>query len=1021
MSANSPRLAVWMLWVAAALSACSPKITAPPEPPSSVRRGDDAFRYQQYALAIDSYREYVDQTEHGAYTASVMYKTALAEYRLARYRATLSTLDELAERYPKGHWVQVEALRGDAERALGNTLAALQDWEKAWKLASDKDRQKLRKRIVSAAQDLSDVELARARRLTTDQGFGALIDRQISARQPPELSEPVPNAGDDSTLEAADTQGRKAPVLTEEPTEPVTTVPPREVMLPPKAPASAGVEAEPLPPPSDTAWAAPAPAAPTPAPAPIEKTVAAGEAQIGCLLPLSGAARSLGDRAMRGVRLVFGADDKRLVVADTESNPAVAVRQFEQLARDPRVLAVIGPLRGEDAEAVARRAEELQVPVLLLSPRDGSNGQFVLQVGVTHAEQISGLLDYAMGKIRLRRFGILYPKQAADDASAFRSQVEQRGGTIVGAVAYPPGTRNLMSDAATVRKWHDRENLQAVFLPDGAAVAGPFATFLQREMPDVTLVGTQGWEVLADPHHRLNGVLFTDGFYTDSQRLGTRAFVKRFQQAYNKAPGLIEADAYDAATLAERALAKGAGSPANFLKAFRTLGSVNGATGDVAVTAQGLQRNVFLLQLSDGRLEEIGELPSAIAQQGAGGSLPPVPRTAPATLMPAAPRLSARGAPQPDEPVDAVANTPPPRAETVAHVAPIAASPSIDGATSTAKVACLLPLTGPDHAYGKRALAGLRLAFADVPEQLVVRDTGGDPVATADWLTKLKDDPQVVAVVGPLRSSEADAAAPIAERQRLPLLLLSQREGLAGPYVMQVAMTRTQQARLLVHYAVSALRLRRFGVVYPDDLYGSSFAATFRKQVAEQGATIVGTHAYAPGTPSFASALTAVSGWQRDGLDALFIPDGASTATALATDVRREMPSLVLLGTESWNDAKTLSDAGTAIDGVVFADAFFAGSARPSTREFVEQFRQRAGQAPTVFEAQAFDAGMALRRVIAGGATTREQIVAALSALGTFQGAGELRAVPGGLERSVSLLRYHDGRVEEVSAGAAES
>ena len=1024
MLPHGPRercLAGCVLWVVVALAACSPKVTAPPEPPTSVRRGDDAFRYQQYATAIDAYRSYIDQPEQGAYTARVMYKTALAEYRLGRYRAALATLDELGQRYPKGHWVQVEALRGDSERALGNTLVALQDWEKAWKVAGDKDRQKLRKRIIAAAQDLSDVDLARARRLVTDEGFGALLDRQIAARQPPELAEPVPNAAEGSTLEAADSEGGHLPPVTEEPTEPVANVEPADVTAPRNAPAAAPAREEPPLPPAGATL--PAPTAPAPSSAPIEKQVTRGTGQIGCLLPLSGPARSLGERAMRGVRLVFGADNSRLVLADTESDPGVAARQFEQLARDPKVLAVIGPVRSEDVQGVASRAEELHVPLLPLSPRDGLNGPFVLQVGVTRAAQVTGLLDYAMGKIRLRRVGLLYPKDAGDLVAAFSSEVEGRGGTIVGAIAYAPGTQSLTSEAATIRKWRDRDNLQAVFLPDRAAVAAQFAKFLQREMPDVTLLGVQGWEALADRRNSLNGILFTNGFYAGSGRPATRAFVKRFQQAYGNAPGLIEADAYDAATLAERALDRGASSPADWLHALRGLGSFQGAAGDVTVTAQGVLRSVFLLQVSGGRLEEVGEAPSSLARETANAERAEAPHAVVTTASTDVQRLPPHSEPLRDEPLDTVASAPPPPAQTTApHPAsPAVAAAVADAVPTTAKVACILPLTGPDQAYGKRALAGLRLAFADAPDHLVVRDTGGDPATTADWLAGLQDDADVVAVVGPLRSSEAEVAAPIAERQRLPLLLLSQREGLGGHYVLQVAMTRTQQVRLLVHYAVTALKLRRFGIVYPNDGYGSAFAESFKKEATDQGASIAGTFPYPPETTSFASAVVAVRGWQRAGLDALFIPDAAPTATALAADVRSEMPGVVLLGTESWNDTKSLANAGSAVDGAIFADAFFADSVRPSTREFVQRFQQRVGQLPTVFEAQAFDAGIALRKVIAGGATSRERIVVELNALGTFQGAGELRAAPGGFERSVSLLRYHDGKVEEVPVGATES
>src|ERR1043166_7690340 len=87
--------ASWLVAALAVLTAtCSPKVTAPPEPPMSVNRGDQAFRYEDYPTAINSYRNYLAETDRGPYTARVFYKTALAQYRLGQYRETLATLDE---------------------------------------------------------------------------------------------------------------------------------------------------------------------------------------------------------------------------------------------------------------------------------------------------------------------------------------------------------------------------------------------------------------------------------------------------------------------------------------------------------------------------------------------------------------------------------------------------------------------------------------------------------------------------------------------------------------------------------------------------------------------------------------------------------------------------------------------------------------------------------------------------------------------------------------------------------------
>lgn len=1046
----------WALCFVVVLGACSEKIYAPPEPPVAVRRGDEAFRYEKYGEAITAYRTYLDENHtHDDYAASVLYKMALAEYRLGRYRATIEALDELGQRYPRGRWVQVDALRGDAERAQGNLMVALQAWDAGWKVANESDRAKLRQRIEAVARQLNDVELARARRLVTTDEVGALLDRQIAARQPPPLLEPVPDIAEETTPRTAETD-LAAPTIVEEPAREVPRRPAESVASAPAYPDSrsersqetpaleppGGTEPQTIPEPlaATEPQTLPEPVAgtqpqgrtePQTLPGPLAGTqpqaipeaprrtepqtipeppfpahVVGGVAHVGCLLPLSGTEQATGERVLRGIRLALDGQNERLIIKDISGDKETAVERFEELARDPSVLIVIGYL-GDAAGAVAQRAEQSQLPLIRLSDRVGRHGQFVLQTGITQSEQIATLLDYTMHRVRLRRFGVVYPSDAYGKQSLanFQTEVKRRGGTVVGHVAYAPDATSFAAQAATIRKWRDVSNLEAIFLPGRAKTAATLDGFLQREAPDVMLLGVGQWATLADhgSDRRLSGLVFTDTFYPESARPATREFVARYHNAYGGEPGALEAEGYDAATLIVDGFAAGARTRTSMLRRLYAFGRLDGAAGEISMTPNGLQRTAFLLQLSDGQLRELlttsrQESPVALA------ALEPQPAE-PAVSEPVQPE-SSRIVPEPAPPAD--------RGEALL-------APGDVGKAPDARVACLLPLTGPDRAYGKRALAGLRLAFADEPHRLLVRDTGGDPNSSVEWLRKLQDVPNVVAVIGPLRSSEAEATAPLAERDRIPLLLLSQKEGLAGRFVFQVAMTRTQEIELLVRYAVNVLKLRRFGVVYPNDTYGSTFARAFKRQAISEAASVVGMHAYVPGAPKVAPALAAVQGWQQAGLDAVFLPDAAVTAAGLAAQIRHAIPGIALLGTESWNDVKTLTDAGSAIDGAIFADAFFANSSRQSTREFVERFRRDSGQSPTVFEAQAFDAGMAVRWAIAKGAISREQIVEQLNVLGNFAAAGELHASPNGFERSLSILRYQNGKVEEVSVTGLES
>jgi branched-chain amino acid transport system substrate-binding protein len=332
-------------------------------------------------------------------------------------------------------------------------------------------------------------------------------------------------------------------------------------------------------------------------------------AKVACLLPLSGAARQFGERSLRALRLPFGKDTDRLIVRDTGGDAAVASDMFRELVRDPSVLAIIGPLESDIAETLAPKANAAQVPLLLLSHGREPSGRFVLQAGVTRAREVAALLDYSMQEVRLRRFGVLYPRDryGQELLDTFRTEVTRRGGRVVGTNAYAPGEAiNADTAVRTVRQWRDRQHVQAVFVPDRGPAVAEFASSVQETMPDVMLLGTHGWEDLADHGKSLNGVLFSDSFYGGSLRPSTRAFVDQYQQAYGQMPDATAAQAYDAGLLVRRALDAGASSRADLWQRLHTLGPVNGATGEIELTPDAVQRTLFLLQICDGKLQEVG-------------------------------------------------------------------------------------------------------------------------------------------------------------------------------------------------------------------------------------------------------------------------------------------------------------------------------------------------------------------------------------------------------------------------------
>ncbi len=573
------------------VAACGPKIKAPPEAPLAVRRGDEAYRYRDYDTAIKAYRAHVDLIDRDEYTARALYKEALSEFQLGQYDNTLVALDDLQRRYPDARWVQVDALRGDAEKALGQPVAAIAAWDEAWSSAAETDRPKLRIRIVTVARAMSEAELAAAKKAVTTTGVSELLQEQSAKRKAPSLDEPMPE------FEGVDVPAAAAPVAAAaEPTEADVDdgeAPPDVTAGGVPVPPGANIETGP----EDHVAAQRA-----------AEVAVGNDAVIGVLLPMSGSNAAAGDRSLKAIRMALGDEAKRIRVRDTGAGGVV--QAYEDLASHQNVVAVIGPLDGDAAAPIAARAGRMHLPTLLLSADPALNGSYSVQAGITHAGLLDDLLDYAVNTARIRRLGVVYANTAYGNAilADLKQGMAKRGGSVVVSDSYSPETRAVAP--GILRRWRKEQDVQAVFLADGATMAAPVAKFLESELPDVTLLGAQGWESLADGDTASSGILFAAAFYEASTRDSVRDFVAHYQKENGSMPGSLEAQAYDAGLLAKHVLHSASRSAAwSDLQGATVLG----ATGNVQVRADGLHRDGFVLQVLRGQLREATEETTASA------------------------------------------------------------------------------------------------------------------------------------------------------------------------------------------------------------------------------------------------------------------------------------------------------------------------------------------------------------------------------------------------------------------------
>jgi len=130
----------------------------------------------------------------------------------------------------------------------------------------------------------------------------------------------------------------------------------------------------------------------------------------------------------------------RLVVRDSRGDPGHAQVMMRQLVEEEHVIAVIGDILLDTSLPVALKAEELSVPIVSLSRRDGlpQLGSWVFRLSFTAKKQAAALAALAMDAQGHKRFAVLYPRHSYGHElmNAFWDEVEKRNGEITAIESY---------------------------------------------------------------------------------------------------------------------------------------------------------------------------------------------------------------------------------------------------------------------------------------------------------------------------------------------------------------------------------------------------------------------------------------------------------------------------------------------------------------------------------------------------------------------------------------------------------
>ena len=328
---------------------------------------------------------------------------------------------------------------------------------------------------------------------------------------------------------------------------------------------------------------------------------------IGCLLPLSGPLADYGQKLLKGIQLALDSFHQSssftLLIEDTANDPQTAARGLANLAADPQVMAVIGPLSGSLARTLADRAARLEVPLITLTQRTDVAGKsgWVFRDFFTPAELIEALARRAVEKLKLTRIAVLKPesKYGLRMAEMMAEALGRYGGQVVQTVSYPPGTYDLNEQMIAlgghVPGSPPREEplpYQALFIAEDADAVIQVAPQLSfYDLSGFILLGTNLWHenrLLAQAGPYVQDAVIPTVFFPDSEESQIKDFVERYRETYAEPPELFAALGYDASRMvADSIWGGGVMTREEFVKVFSGITGYPGVTGLTRMSSTG--------------------------------------------------------------------------------------------------------------------------------------------------------------------------------------------------------------------------------------------------------------------------------------------------------------------------------------------------------------------------------------------------------------------------------------------------
>jgi branched-chain amino acid transport system substrate-binding protein len=324
-------------------------------------------------------------------------------------------------------------------------------------------------------------------------------------------------------------------------------------------------------------------------------------------------------------------------------------------------------------------------------------------------------------------------------------------------------------------------------------------------------------------------------------------------------------------------------------------------------------------------------------------------------------------------------------------------SPIARAGGDTIKIGMVLSVTGPGADGGKYALSGAKIALERVNRaggvlgkqvELVTEDDQTTNPGAVLAFSKLAGQPDIVAFLGQIRSTQTHAMAPDILKAGKPVCFGGTDPALTkmgNPWLIRFRPNDTYSARVIASYGVETLGKKNWAIVHSTDAFGMGGLKALSPSLDKLGAKVAIDQGYPNQSQDLTPVVLAIKSSGADIIGSYFTFE--SDLAIFARQLRQVGVTVPWVGSPTNVLATALKLAGPALWGT-YGVADYAVDSSPEAKEFAKLYSAVSNASPDQYSAWTYDAiGVLSAAINTAGSTDPNKIRVAILSTKGYKGA----------------------------------